>query len=100
MASRLPEAFIAAIEGEKIGPAAGSCGTAAYRKHPVYVTDIETDPLWADYRHAALQHGLVSCWSVPIISKVDTVLGTFAIYHREKREPERRKSRSSRCLRG
>ena len=85
--SRLPEAFITAIEGEKIGPAAGSCGTAAYRRHPVYVSDIETDPLWADYRHAALQHGLLSCWSVPIISKVDTVLGTFAIYHREKREP-------------
>ena len=85
--SRLPEAFITAIEGEKIGPAAGSCGTAAYRRHPVYVSDIETDPLWADYRHAALQHGLLSCWSVPIISKDDTVLGTFAVYHREKREP-------------
>ncbi len=86
-APRLPEAFSAAIEGEEIGPAAGSCGTAAYLKRPVYVGDIETDPLWADYRQAALQHGLVSCWSVPIMSKDDTVLGTFAVYHREKREP-------------
>jgi len=87
-APRLPEAFSAAIDGKQIGPAAGSCGTAAYRKLPVYVTDIETDPLWADYRRAALQHGLVSCWSVPIMSKDDTVLGTFAVYHREKREPK------------
>jgi PAS domain S-box-containing protein len=86
-APRLSEAFSAAIDGKQIGPAAGSCGTAAYRKLPVYVTDIETDPLWADYRQAALQHGLVSCWSVPIMSKNDTVLGTFAVYHREKREP-------------
>jgi PAS domain S-box-containing protein len=86
-APRLPAAFSAAIDGKQIGPAAGSCGTAAYRKLPVYVTDIETDPLWADYRQAALQHGLVSCWSVPIMSKNDTVLGTFAVYHREKREP-------------
>jgi PAS domain S-box-containing protein len=86
-APRLPEAFSAAIDGKQIGPAAGSCGTAAYRKLPVYVTDIETDPLWANYRQAALQHGLVSCWSVPIMSKNDTVLGTFAVYHREKREP-------------
>lgn len=86
-APRLPEAFSAAIDGEQTGPAAGSCGTAAFRKLPVYVTDIETDPLWADYRQAALQHGLLSCWSVPIMSKDDTVLGTFAVYHREKREP-------------
>jgi PAS domain S-box-containing protein len=85
-APRLPETFSAAIDGKQIGPAAGSCGTAAYRKLPVYVTDIETDPLWVDYRHAALQHGLVSCWSVPIMSKGETVLGTFAVYHREKRE--------------
>ena len=86
-APRLPEAFSAAIDGKQIGPAAGSCGTAAYCKLPVYVTDIETDPLWADYRQAALQHGLVSCWFVPIMSKNDTVLGTFAVYHREKRKP-------------
>jgi PAS domain S-box-containing protein len=86
-APRLPQAFSAAIDGKEIGPAAGSCGTAAYRKLPVYVTDIETDPLWAVYRDAALQHGLVSCWSVPIMSRDDTVLGTFAVYHREKREP-------------
>ena len=86
-ASRLPEALIAAIDGEKIGPAAGSCGTAAYRKQPVYVTDIATDPLWADYKQVAVQYGVVSCWSVPILSKDDAVLGTFAIYHREKRDP-------------
>jgi PAS domain S-box-containing protein len=86
-APRLPEAFVAAIEGQEIGPSAGSCGTAAYRKQPVYVVDIETDQLWADYRQSALQHGLMSCWSVPIMSKDGSVLGTFAVYHREKREP-------------
>jgi PAS domain S-box-containing protein len=86
-APRLPEAFSAAIDGEPIGPAAGSCGTAAYLKRPVYVTDIETDPLWANYRQAALQHGLASCWSLPIMSKDDAVLGTFAVYHTERREP-------------
>ena len=85
-APRLPEAFGAAIDGKQIGPAEGSCGTAAHRKLPVYVNDIETDPLWASDRQAALQHGLASCWSVPIMSKDDTVLGTFAVYHREKRK--------------
>ena len=29
-----------------IGPKGGSCGTAIYRKQPVYVTDVLTDPVW------------------------------------------------------
>src|SRR3954471_5877303 len=57
-APNLPAAYCEAIDGGEIGPCAGSCGTAAYLGEPVYVTDIESDPLWADYRHVALSHGL------------------------------------------
>src|SRR5882724_5564148 len=46
-APRFPEGFIAAIDGVKIGPNVGSCGTAAYRKEQVIVSDIATDPRWA-----------------------------------------------------
>lgn len=67
-APSLPADYNAKVDGLRIGPAAGSCGTAAYRKEPVYVTDIATDPIWADYRDLALDHGLRACWSVPIIS--------------------------------
>jgi len=49
-APSLPAAYNAGIDGRTMGPAAGSCGTAAYRRQQVFVTDIETDPLWADYR--------------------------------------------------
>src|SRR6267142_1895293 len=45
-----PEAFLAAVDGVEIGPCVGSCGTAAYRKEQVIVSDIATDPLWANYR--------------------------------------------------
>jgi hypothetical protein len=45
------------------------------------VTDIATDPLWADYRDIALPHGLRACWSTPIFDEGHEVLGTFAIYH-------------------
>jgi len=86
-APSLPSAYNAAIEGASIGPAAGSCGTAAYRKAPVFVTDIEHDPLWAGYKDLALKHGLRACWSTPIMSRSARVLGTFAIYYREKRSP-------------
>ena len=86
-APSLPQAYIDAIDGAVIGPSAGSCGTAAYRAKPVIVSDIATDPLWADYREIALPHGLRACWSTPILSSEARVLGTFAIYYREPRTP-------------
>src|SRR3954463_6887985 len=61
-APNLPTAYCSAIDGAEIGPGAGSCGTAAYCGHPIYVSDIASDPLWADYRHVALDHGLRACW--------------------------------------
>ena len=60
-APSLPRSYIAAIDGAKIGAQAGSCGTAAYRREPVVVTDIESDPLWAEFRGLALLHGLRAC---------------------------------------
>lgn len=76
----LPEAYLKAIDGARVGPAVGSCGTAAYRGEEVFVADIATDPLWANYKSTALVHGLTACWSSPIISPEGAVLGTFAIY--------------------
>ncbi len=87
-APSLPAAYNEAIDGAEIGPMVGSCGTAAYRKEPVFVTDIATDPLWGGFRHLAISHGLRACWSTPIISRTGVVLGTFALYHREPRAPQ------------
>ena len=81
-APNLPRSYREAIDGSAIGPSAGSCGTAAYFGRPVYVTDIATDRLWADYRELALPLGLRSCWSTPIRNDQGSVIGTFAIYHR------------------
>ena len=83
----LPDAYKAAIRGVPIGPLAGSCGTAMHRREPVIVTDIATDPLWAGHGPLALAHGLVACWSSPILSPERAVLGTFAMYYREPRGP-------------
>jgi PAS domain S-box-containing protein len=86
-APKLPPEYIAAIEGARIGPNAGSCGTAAYTGQVVIVKDIATHPTWRDYRHLALPHGLRACWSAPIFTPERQVLGTFAMYYRECREP-------------
>ncbi|PYK01507.1 MAG: hypothetical protein DME23_03980, partial [Verrucomicrobia bacterium] len=83
----LPIKYTEAIDGIVIGPRVGSCGTAAYRAEPVIVSDIATDPLWANFRDLALGHGLRACWSTPILSSAGKVLGTFAIYYREPRSP-------------
>ncbi len=83
----LPESYAKAINGIEIGPRAGSCGTAMYRKQPVIVQDIQTDPLWEDFRPLAASLGLRACWSAPIFSHAGRVLGSFAIYHRHPKAP-------------
>jgi PAS domain S-box-containing protein len=81
-APSLPDSFNKAIDGQPIGPKAGSCGTAAYRRTAVIVEDIASDPLWESYREIALTHDLRACWSTPIFDSERTVLGTFALYLR------------------
>ncbi len=94
-APSLPDGFNRAVDGVFVGPRACSCGTAAFRREPVIVEDIATDPLWADYRELALAHGLRACWSTPIFDKQQQVLGTFAIYYRN---PGRPAAMDRRCI--
>ncbi|MBI3774298.1 MAG: PAS domain S-box protein [Gammaproteobacteria bacterium] len=83
----LPTAFMQALDGTEIGPAAGSCGTAAYERRVVIAEDVQTDPRWANYRELAGRYGLRACWSQPIFSAQGAVLGTFAMYYRTPRLP-------------
>src|SRR5271169_1099913 len=86
-APNLPESYRAATDGLRIGPDAGSCGTAAYLRQPVFSADILSDPRWARFRDSAMQAGLRAAWSSPIMSHEGVVLGTFGIYYREARSP-------------
>ncbi len=86
-APSLPPIYSQAIEGLKIGPTVGCCGTAAWRGEPVFVADINTDPLWEPYRDLPLPPGLRACWSIPIKLKNGRVAGTFAFYFRGGRGP-------------
>ena len=71
-----------------IGPKGGSCGTAIYRREPVYVTDILNDPIWDHYRHLLLPYGIRAVWSRPMFTNDGQTLGTFAIHYREVRSPD------------
>ncbi|OXS16799.1 hypothetical protein CGX12_01695 [Zobellella denitrificans] len=86
-APSLPESYNRAVYGLAIGPRAGSCGTAMYRREAVIVEDIATDPLWADYKALALAHGLRACWSIPVLDGSGRVLASFALYHQHPKAP-------------
>src|SRR6266481_3033845 len=85
---RLPKGWIEAITPLKIGPGIGSCGSAAFLKQRVIVSDIATDPLWVDYRDVALSYGLRAAWSQHLLSKTQQVLGSFGMYYAEPRTPD------------
>src|SRR3984885_3607886 len=71
-----------------IGPKGASCGTAIYRKQPVFVHDILTDPLWDDYRHMVIPFGIRAVWSRPLFARDGKALGTFAMHYREAKSPQ------------
>ncbi len=86
-APSLPTSYSDAIDGLGIGPLVGSCGTAAYLGEPIASRDIAQDERWDRYRHLILPLGYLACWSSPILDARGKVLGTFAFYYREPREP-------------
>src|SRR5437667_1532009 len=86
-APSLPDAYTRAIDPVPIGIAEGSCGTRAARREMVSVEDVEQSDLWTKYAPIALSYGLRACWSVPIVDDARALLGTLALYYRERRAP-------------
>jgi len=82
-----PRRYRELIDGAKIGPQAGSCGTAVYAKTEIVSADIEHDERWQGYAEVALEEGIRACWSTPIVASNGDVVGTFACYYREPTEP-------------
>jgi PAS domain S-box-containing protein len=86
-APSLPFEYISAIDGMKIGPKNGSCGTAVYLHKTIIVSDILNDPLWEDYKPFITAYPFKSCWSFPIVSSSNKVLGSFTVYYTINQSP-------------
>jgi PAS domain S-box-containing protein len=84
---RVPKAYTEAIDGFTIGPEVSSCGAAAFHGKQVVASDIATDSRWDEFREVALANGLRACWSTPVFSKKNQVLGTFAMFSRKASSP-------------
>jgi len=79
--------FITHWERTPVGPDGACCGTAVYRREPVYATDILNDPLWEGYRHLVVPYGVRAVWARPLFSSEGKALGTFAILYRKVGSP-------------
>jgi formate hydrogenlyase transcriptional activator len=80
--------FAANVGRMCICPKGASCGTAVYRREPVYVADILRESIWDDYRDLVSPYGIRAVWSRPLFTREGKVLGTFAILYREVRHPD------------
>ena len=86
-APSLPEEYNRIVDGIRIGPCVGSCGSAAYTRQPVFATNIASDPHWADYVELAATFGIGACCSTPVFSSDGILLATVAMYYRYAHEP-------------
>jgi formate hydrogenlyase transcriptional activator len=88
-APSLPLSYNESIHGRPVNLISGPCAMAASLKEQVIAADVASDTRWDTYewRALAMAHGLRACWSTPILSSDDRVLGAFAIYSREPGSP-------------
>ncbi|OOG46637.1 histidine kinase [Polaromonas sp. A23] len=84
----LPDDYNRQIDGLEIAEGVGACGTAAFRRQQVVVSDVTSDPLMHNYLDLLHEFGLRACWSTPVVSTSGEVLATFAIYHRKVYQPQ------------
>ena len=85
----LPSGYNEEILAWPVNPDSGPCARAVFLKEQVIVVDVASDLQWDAYgwRALALSYGLRACWSTPILSSENAVLGTFALYSREPGGP-------------
>ena len=83
----MPDAYARHVEGFKIGLDSLACGLAVATKRPVITADVELEPRWAPWLWLARDFRFRACWSFPVETAAGKVVGTFAMYFREPREP-------------
>src|SRR5262245_38552930 len=92
-APSLDKSYRAAVDGMLVSSMTGPCCYAATTRQTVVVPEVAADPRWVKFQEFAEPLGIRSCWSTPIFSNEGKVLGTFAHYYFEARDPSPRDER-------
>ena len=80
----LPQEYIDGIGAVRVGTQC--CGRAVQHRKPWIVSDMLTDPLFADGCAGALSSNVRAAFSVPVIDG-QTVVGSLACHYREPHQP-------------
>jgi PAS domain S-box-containing protein len=88
VADSLPADFMQALNGMPIAQEGCPCAIAAFRKEPLVVEDVASDPVIRQCRAVLLAHQLRACWSTPVLCGEGEVLAVFAVYRRQPARPE------------
>ena len=92
-APALDKSYREATDGVLVSAMTGPCCYAAAHRQTVVVADLAADPKWDTFMRFAGPLGIRSCWSTPIFSNDGKVLGTFAHYYFDARDPSPRDER-------
>jgi GAF domain-containing protein len=76
----LPESYVAGCGNVEVGTQC--CGRAVQHKKAWIVSDMLSDPLFAEAKKAAQESGIRSGFSVPVISSSGEVLGALGCQYR------------------
>ena len=87
-APSLPESCCEIFKGLPVGPDGGCCGAAAKSAERVIVDDLFAATEYHGCTDLAEAINVRACWSQPILSSVNEVLGIFTIFYREPRSPD------------
>ena len=81
----LPDAYVKGCGDVAVGTQC--CGRAAQYRKPWIVSDMFTDPLFADGRSGAESSDIRAAFSVPVIDAQDKCLGTLACHFKRPHTP-------------
>ena len=86
-APNMPNSLYVDLDNPDLENPTGSCGIAIQTGKVAVIVNTETDPHRDKIRERADNHGIQACWSIPIVSKKNTPVGTVALSYQQLRRP-------------
>ncbi|MFZ0638695.1 MAG: GAF domain-containing sensor histidine kinase [Candidatus Acidiferrales bacterium] len=87
---KIPKIWNAAFDRLKLPSYTNFSSTAGRQEKTVPVTDMRSDPSFADCWGLARSQGVQAAWSVPIVSKERKILGTLILFYPTPQPPGER----------